>query len=186
MAAKQRLQVLVHDVAGEDEARVAEHQAEQPDDPACTWIVGDVDDEAGEIDLGLDPRRRLEAHLTWLGSVLRADRGEMALHRRVGPDIAEFTDLPGQPSGAEVGKGGHALAHEVHKGRKLAWPARRAWSVGRRLDAALDVFAHGLGVAPGATGDGGDRYTLPVQFEDHQLFKSDHRRLPCPRENGRR
>jgi hypothetical protein len=55
MTAQQRLQVLVEDVAREQEARVAEHQAEQPDDPAGAGIVDEVDNEASEVDLGLTP-----------------------------------------------------------------------------------------------------------------------------------
>ena len=84
MAAEKRLQVLVQDIAREDEAGVAEHQAEQPDDPAAAGVVGEVDDKSGEINLRLNPGRCLEAHLIWLGSVLGTDRGEVALHRRVG------------------------------------------------------------------------------------------------------
>ena len=139
----------MEDIPREDEARVAEHQAEQPDDPAGAGIVGEVDDEAGKIDLRLNPRRCLEAHLkprdhTW-------------------PDAA---------------KGSHALADEVHEGRQLARPTDRAGSVGRRLDAALDIFAYGLWIAPRPAGDGGDRYALSMQLQNHhQLSQSNHRRL---------
>ncbi len=49
--------VTVQDVAREDETRVAEHEAEQPDDPARAGIVSKVDDEAGKIDLRLDARQ---------------------------------------------------------------------------------------------------------------------------------
>jgi len=51
MTPEQCLQVLMHDIACEQEARMAEHQAEQPDDPGDARIVGEVDNEAGKIDL---------------------------------------------------------------------------------------------------------------------------------------
>ena len=102
MTAEQRLQVLMHDIAREQEARVAEHQAEQPDNPAGAGIVGEVDDEAGKIDLRLNAWRRLEAHLVGLGAILGTDRGEITLHCGIGTDIAELADLAGQPRGAQV------------------------------------------------------------------------------------
>ena len=169
----------MHDVAREHEARVAEHQAEQPDDPAGAGIVGEVDDEAGKIDLGLDAWRCLEAHLVGLGPVLRSDRGEEALHRGIGADIAELADLAGQPRGTQIRKGGHPLAQEFEIGCQLARSADRTRPVDRRLNAALDVFAHGLRVTSRAPGNSGDRHALSMQFQDHhQLSKSDHRRLP--------
>ena len=176
VTAQQRLQVLMHDVAREDEARMAEHQAEQPDDPAGAGIVGEVDDEAGKVDLCLQARRRLEAHLVGLGAVLGADRGQIALHRRIGAAIAELADLAGQPRGAQIRKGGHALAQKIQVGRELARPPDRARTVSRRLDAALDIFADRLRISPRAPGDGGDRQTLSMQFQNHHQFsKSDHR-----------
>ena len=113
VTAEQRLQVLMHDVACEDEARVAEDQAEQPDNTAGAGIVGEVHDEAGKINLRLDARRRLKAHLIRLGPILRTDRGEIPLHGCVGTSIAKLPDLASQPRGTEVGKGRHALAQEV-------------------------------------------------------------------------
>jgi hypothetical protein len=170
----------MHDIAREQEARVAEHQAEQPDNPAGAGIVGEVDDEAGKIDLCLNTWRCLEAHLVGLGGILWTDRGEIALHRGIGADIAELADLAGQPRGAQVRKGGHALAQEIQIGRQLARPSRATRPIRRSLDAALDVFADGLWVTPRASGNGGDRNALAMQFQDHhQLSKSNHRRLPA-------
>jgi hypothetical protein len=54
---------------------MAKHQAEQPDDPAGAGIIGEVHNEAGEVDLGLDSRRGLEAHLVGLRSGLRSNCG---------------------------------------------------------------------------------------------------------------
>ena len=82
-----------HDIAREQEARVAEHQAEQPDNPASAGIVGKVDDEAGKIDLCLNAWGCLEAHLVGLRLVLRSDRGQEAFHRRIGANIAELANL---------------------------------------------------------------------------------------------
>src|SRR5690606_28099786 len=51
------------------------------------------------------------------------------------------------------------------------------WAVYRHLDAALDVFANGLGIAARSAGDRRHRQALPVQLQDHHGFsKSDHRR----------
>ena len=83
MAAQQGLQILVHDKAGEDVARVAEHQGEQPDDAGHLRLVAEGGDEAGEVDLGLLAGRRLEADLEgpgdrrdglWRGSASRPCR----------------------------------------------------------------------------------------------------------------
>src|SRR4051812_44075098 len=127
---------------------MAEHEAEQPDDPAGAGIVGEVDDEAGKIDLRLNAWRCLEAHLIGLGPILRTDRSEITLYRGIGTDIAELADLPGQSRGAQVRKGGHALAQEVEIGRQLARPSCGTWPIGRSFNAALDVFADGLRVTP--------------------------------------
>ena len=178
VAAEQRLQVLVQDIPCEDEARVAEHQAEQPDDPAASGIVDELDDKARKVDLRLHARRGLEAHLVRPGAVLGPDRGEIALHRRIGTGVAELADLARQPRRAEFRESGHPLANEVHVRRELARAPDGTRSICRRLDPTLNILAHGLRVAPGAAGDGGDRHALSMQLEDHhQLSKSNHRRL---------
>src|SRR5712691_9969771 len=123
---------------------MAKHEAEQPDDPAGAGIIGEVHHEASEVDLGLDPRRGLEAYLVRLRPVLGSDRGEEALHRRIGAEIAELADLAGQPHGAELGEGDHSLAQKSHERDELAGPPNRPRSINRCLNAALDVFAHRL------------------------------------------
>lgn len=152
----------MEDVAREQKARMAEHQAEQPDNVAGAGIVGEVHNKACEVDLGLHPRRRLEAHLVGLRSVLRSDCRKEALHRRIGAGVPQFTNLAGHSRGAEVGESNHPLAQKSHERRELAGSAHRTWSVNRCLDAALDVFAHGLWVAPRPPRDRGDRYPLSV------------------------
>ena len=63
MAAQHRRQVLVHHEPGPDQAAVAEHHGEQPDDPRRGGLVGEHDVEPGEVHLGLLAGRGLEAHL---------------------------------------------------------------------------------------------------------------------------
>ena len=63
VAAQHGLQVLVQDEAGPEQAAVAEHQGEQPDDPGHPRLVGERHLELGEVDLRLVAGRRLEADL---------------------------------------------------------------------------------------------------------------------------
>jgi len=62
VAALDRLHVLVHDEAAPDQARVAKHQGEQPDNSLDAGLIGELDLEAGEIDLGLLAGRGLEPY----------------------------------------------------------------------------------------------------------------------------
>ena len=53
----------------------------------------------------------------------------------------------------------------IRRWRRLKWG----------LLISLDVFAHGLGIAPGPPRDGGDGQSLSMQFQNHHEFsKSDH------------
>ena len=63
VAAEHGLQVLMQDEAGPEQAAVAEHQGEQPDDPDHPRLVGERHLELGEVDLRLVAGRRLEADL---------------------------------------------------------------------------------------------------------------------------
>ena len=78
VTAQQRLQVLMHDEAREDVPGMAEHQREQPDDPGDPRLIGEGRDEAGEVDLRLIARRRLEADL----ERLRLVSGRIAATKR--------------------------------------------------------------------------------------------------------
>lgn len=162
MAAQQRLQILVQHIAAKQEARMTEHQAEQPDDLAGTGRIGEVDDEARKVDLRLDARRRLKAHFVEFGPIIGSDCSEVALHRGIAAGIAHLADLARQPHCGEVGEGSHPLMQIGEIGRQFARPTDGARSIGRRLDATLDIFAYGLGIAPRAPGNRGDRQTLPV------------------------
>src|SRR5262249_50242600 len=86
VTAQNRLHVLVHDEAAPDQARVAQHHGEEPDDALHARLVGELDLEAGEIDLGLLARRGLEPHLErcgWLGP----DVTYGSLHSRVAAGV---------------------------------------------------------------------------------------------------
>src|SRR3954464_7495045 len=63
MAAQDGLQVLVQDEPGPDQARVAQHQGEQPNNAFDPWLIGERNLEAGEVDLGLLAGRGLEPNL---------------------------------------------------------------------------------------------------------------------------
>ena len=63
VTAQHGLQILVHDEARPDQAAVAQHEREQPDDPRLARLVSEHQLELGEVDLRLVTRRRLEADL---------------------------------------------------------------------------------------------------------------------------
>ena len=180
MTAQQRLQVLVENVACEQKARVAKHQAEQPDDAAGAGIIGEVHYKAREVDLSLNTRRGLKAYLVGLRSVLRSDRGQEALYRRIGAGVAELANLAGQARRAQIRESGHSFAQKSHERGELAGSANRSRSVNRRLDAALDVFAHRLRIATRPPRDRGDRQPLSMQFQDHHQFSELDHQHPSP------
>src|SRR5215210_6513658 len=82
---------------------MAEHQGEQPDDAGQPGLVGERDDKAGEVDLGLLARRCLEAHLKG-----REGNGAYlaygAFDRRVTTGIAALAQLTPEPHGVRSGK----------------------------------------------------------------------------------
>jgi hypothetical protein len=71
-----------------------------------------------------------------------------------------------QPPSGQLWKRRHALAQVAAE-----WVEQRAPGlarvVDRRLQAALDVLAHGFAVEPGASGNGRHRQALAVQVKDH-------------------
>ncbi len=154
MTSQQGLQVLVHHKTGDDVARVAEHQGEQPNDAGELRLIGEGSDEAGKVDLRLLAGRRLEADLKGLGLVGRTGRGEEALHGRVGALVPAFADLSGEPDRTQVREGRDALAQVIKIRRQLAGASALTRATGRRLEATGDVLADGLGIAAGAAGDG--------------------------------
>jgi len=180
MAAQQGLHVLLRHEPAPQHAAVAQHEREQPDDPLGARLVGEHGAEMGEIDLRLPTRRRLEPHLE---PYRRAgpDIAQEILHHGVATAVAELADLAVQPAAGQVGVGRHALA-QIGLERADLGRAGLPWSIGRRLQAALDVFAHGLAVEPGPPRDGGHAQPLPMQIQDHdELPKPDHH---CSPSNG--
>ena len=179
----------MHHVAGEDEAGVAKHDREEPHDARDAGFVGELRHEAGEVDLGLLARRRLETGLKGLRPTIRPNGGNEPLHRRIGASVSPLADLAVEPDGAEIRERGHPLAQIVQIGRQLARSARLTGPIGRRLQAARDVLPDGLRVTTRLPGDGADRQPLTMQIQDHDEFsKLDHPRRPHPNQsdgNGR-
>ena len=190
MTAQQRLQVLMQDEAREDVPRMAQHQREQPDDARHARLVGEPVTKRAKSTCACWPAGVSKRTSKGLGPLLRPDGRNEALHRRIGADVAALADLAGQPDGAQVGEGRDALAQIVEVGRELAGPADLTRTVDRQLEAARDVFADGLGIAPRAAGDRRDRQALAVKVQNHHEFsKLDHPRRPRPNlfgRNGRR
>ena len=104
MAAQHGSEVLVQDEASPDQPRVAEHQGEQPDDAPGAGLVGERDLEAGEIDLALDARWRLEADLERLDRI-----GAQLLDRPLDPSVAAsealLAQLAAETDGGQPGVG---------------------------------------------------------------------------------
>jgi hypothetical protein len=61
MTAQQCLQILVQHITGEQEARVTQHQAEEPDSAYHARLIGEIVDEGREVDLALYAGPSLEA-----------------------------------------------------------------------------------------------------------------------------
>jgi len=177
VAAQQGLHVLLRHEPGPQHAAVAQHEREQPDHALDPGLVGEHGAEMREVDLSLPARRRLEPHLE---ARRRAgpDLAQEVFHHGVAAGIAEVADLAVQPAAGQVGKCRHPLAQVGLERADLA-RAGLARSIGRRLQAALDVFAHRLAVEAAPPRDGGHAQPLPMQIQDHdELPKPDHHRTP--------
>jgi hypothetical protein len=90
VTAQQRLQVLMQDKARFDVPGMPEHHREQPHDPCDARFVLEGDDKAGEVDLRLMARRRLEPNLEGLWPIAWPDRRDKALYPRIGARVATF------------------------------------------------------------------------------------------------
>jgi hypothetical protein len=177
VAAQQGRQILVQHEAAPLHPAVAEHQREQPDDPLGARLVTEDSAEVREIHLCLPARWRLEADFE-SGGLARTNLAQEVLHRRVTTAVAEFADLAMQPTAVQLRKRRDAVPQIAFERRQHA-PTCCSRAVGRRFDAALDVFADRAARQPGAPGDGGYAQTLLVQLQDHnQLPKPDHPNLP--------
>ena len=152
VAAQHRLQVLGRAEPAPEPAAVPEDDREEPEDPRDAGLVGELRTELSEVHLRLPARQGLEAPLEGFRP-RRAGGAEDVGHDAAAAGVAEFADLAQQPLARKLGPGGNALAQVVLIG--LDEPrARRTWAVGRRLEAALQVPAHGLAVEPDLARDG--------------------------------
>lgn len=144
MASQDGWQVLMHDEARPDKAAVTQHHREQPDDPWRHWLVGEDNMELGEIDLSLLAGRRLEANLEtrtcWRPHVAKKIR-----QCRVAAGIATLPEFSEQSTTGQAGIGLHPFP-QVEGERINDRRTRLSGTVGRDLEAPLDIFAHRLAV----------------------------------------
>ena len=103
VAAQNRLQILVDDEPRPDQARIAEHHREQPDDARHPGLVGELNFEPGEIDLGLLAGRGLEPHLE-RGDRIGPDVAHGALHRGVAAGVTPLSQLRHSRTAVRPGK----------------------------------------------------------------------------------
>ena len=141
-----------------------------------------TDLELREINLSLLAWWGLEAHFERRCKP-RPHLAQKVGHRGVAAVIALLADLAQQPAAGQARIGDDPLAQISLEGFKLPWP-RLAWAIGRRLQAALDVFAHCLAIDADPPRDRRDAQPLPMKIQDHdELPKLDHR-LPLPPSGG--
>jgi transposase len=110
MTAEHGLQILMQDEARPDQAAVAEHEREQPDDPRLARLVSQHQLELGEVDLRLVARWRLEADLEWRAG-RRPYLAQKVGHGGIATAIATLSDLPEQPTPRQPGIGRNALSN---------------------------------------------------------------------------
>jgi hypothetical protein len=103
------LHILVHDEAAPDQARVAQYHGEEPNDAFCSRLIGELNLETGEIDLGLLARRSLETYLEG-GDRLGPDATHGSLHGRIAAGVTPLTQLPPEPHRCEPWEGCQPLA----------------------------------------------------------------------------
>src|SRR5262252_4672252 len=182
MAAQDGLQILVRDKACPDQPAVAKHQREQPDFANHAGLVGEDHLELRKINLSLLAWWGLEAHFERRCKP-RPHLAQKVGHRGVAAVIALLADLAQQSAAGQARIGDDPLAQISLERFKPPWP-RLAWTIGRWLQAALDVFAHCLAIDADPARDRRDAQPLLMKIQDHdKLPKLDHR-LPS-RPSGR-
>ena len=174
---------MQHEVAPLHPA-VAEHQREQPEDPFRAGLIGEDSPEMREVHLGLAPRRGFKADLE-AGALTRPDLAQKILHRGIPTAVAEFADLAMQPAAGQLPKGSDAIPQVGLVGcqQTRSW---RPGAIGRRLNAACDVFANRTSAQSCPSGNCRHTHAMLAQLQDHdQLPKPDHLRPPPnPRGQG--
>jgi hypothetical protein len=177
VAAEKALQILVEHAPRPDQAGVAQHHREQPDDALDPWLVGELDLKPGEVDLGLLAWRSLEARFK-SSAAGRTNVAHAVAHDAVAAGKAALLDLPEQTPDGQCGIGRQALAQIRFEAIDEA-RSQRALLVGRRFQPFGYVGPHGLSVDADLPGDGANRQALAMQIQDHdELPKFDHRVLP--------
>jgi hypothetical protein len=109
VAAQDALQILVEDEPRPDQPGVTEHHRKEPDDALDARLVGELDLEPGEVDLGLLARRRLEARFV-SDAADRPDIAHAVAHNAVAAGKAALLHLTEQASRGQGGIGRQAFA----------------------------------------------------------------------------
>jgi hypothetical protein len=104
VATQDALQILVEDEPRPDQAGVAKHHREQPDNTLDSRLVDELDFEPGEVDLRLLARRRLEAHFV-SGVTNWSEIAHAVTHDAVAAGKAALLDLAEQTSRGQGGIG---------------------------------------------------------------------------------
>jgi hypothetical protein len=123
VATEHGLQVLVQDKAGPEQAAVAEHQGEQPDDPCHPRFVGERHLELGEVDLRLVTGRGLETDLEHGGR----GRPQVAERVRDGGVAALIAALFELPKEAPTVRPGQAPTRSRRYGTNGSMRRGRGW-----------------------------------------------------------
>jgi hypothetical protein len=185
VAAQHGLQVLMQDEAAPEQAAVAEHQGEQPDDPRHPRLVGEGHLELGEVDLRLVAGRRLEADFEDRGR-RRPQLAERVGDGGVAAPVATLLQLSKEAPAGQARPGFDPLT-QVGDERVDAPGARRPRTIDRHLQTAREILAHGLAIDAELKRDGRDGQALPMQIQDHDDFPElDHRPVPSRRKGQHR
>ena len=145
VATQDALQIQVQDEPRPDQAGVAKHRREQPDNAFDVRLVDELDLEPGEVDLRLSPAASRSApRIRHWG---RADIAHAVPHDAVAAGKAALLDLTEQTPRGQGGIGRQALAQIRFEAIDDAG-RRRALLVGRRLQPFGDVGPDGLRSTP--------------------------------------
>ena len=123
VTAQHGLQALMQDEARPEQAAVAEHQGEQPDDACDARLVGERHLELGEVDLRLVAGRGLEADFEDSGR----RRPQVAERVRDGGVAAPVAALLQLPKEAPAGQAGQASTRSRRYGTNGSMRRGRGW-----------------------------------------------------------